>query len=789
MAIFDLSNTKQALNKTDPGLVTFGSFVASSTTQWSWFTPGQHQINSFGSNLTFDNSGRATSGIITEIGIDLGGNDFNFPDVTITGISVAASTLDDSPESFWRVLDGDDTITGPLKANVGMVDMSTIFGDGRTARVGISTGGNDVFDAGDAFVTVIGDVETVGGALVNSAAVDYRGGNDTISGRVTDQYQIVFGDANGVKAWGRLTGGNDTMTVRSTADLSQLVGDAYSVAGSGEHIAEVFGGADNLQADVNSLSWMVGDVFNQFDYTFVKGGFDYLAGSNKKDTLTGDVFSFSGGELIGGNDLIYGNFGDDIIVGDAYIANGAKLTGGYDFLHGGSGNDQIYGENALGAPTILIGGNDQLFGDEGNDSLWGQSGHDLLDGGAGADTMYGGEGNDTYVTDSFVDFVFEGGNQGIDTVRTFLGDVLLGDNVENLTFIGTGGFTGRGNALNNIIIGGTEVDTLDGGTGNDRLDGLGGNDTFFGGFGNDRIDGGAGIDIIDYSAAGGSLYIDLRVVTQANTGGLGTDVITSIETVIGGDFADVLVGSVGANTLYGGAGADAISAVEGDDIVFGGTGDDYVAGLSGNDTLRGDAGSDVMDGGNGIDFLLGGADDDYLIGGADNDTIFGSDAKSKVGDIGDRWLGGDGGDDFIYGDLGTDRLSGGDGNDTLTGGESFDYMTGEAGVDTFVYNAVSDGSISEQIGDWQGGVDKLRIDASAFGGGLVAGALAANQLVMGTVANQAFGQFLYNAGNGVLYWDADGTGAGSAVAFTRLFTSAFTLPPALIAVTDFDIVV
>jgi hypothetical protein len=42
---------------------------------------------------------------------------------------------------------------------------------------------------------------------------------------------------------------------------------------------------------------------------------------------------------------------------------------------------------------------------------------------------------------------------------------------------------------------------------------------------------------------------------------------------------------------------------------------------------------------------------------------------------------------------------------------------------------------------------------------------------------------------GVLAWDADGTGAGSLVAFTRLFTSAFTLPPAALAVSDFDIVV
>ena len=133
--------------------------------------------------------------------------------------------------------------------------------------------------------------------------------------------------------------------------------------------------------------------------------------------------------------------------------------------------------------------------------------------------------------------------------------------------------------------------------------------------------------------------------------------------------------------------------------------------------------------------------------------------------------------------------SGGAGNDSLTGGEGADFLTGEAGVDTFIYNALSEGSMSEQIGDWQGGIDKLQIDASAFGGGLAAGALAANRLVIGTMANQAFGQFLYNNANGVLYWDADGTGAGAATAFTRLFTTAFASPPATLAAADFLIVV
>jgi Ca2+-binding RTX toxin-like protein len=357
------------------------------------------------------------------------------------------------------------------------------------------------------------------------------------------------------------------------------------------------------------------------------------------------------------------------------------------------------------------------------------------------------------------------------------------------TFYGNGGsdeFYGEGG--NDFGYGGTGDDRLDGGVGNDFLYGGADNDVLYGDAGNDRIDGGAGIDTIDYYDSS-ALYIDLRVATQANTGGDGIDVISSIENVIGGQFADVLIGNAGVNTLYGYRGADALVTLEGDDFAYGGDGDDYVAGRDGNDTLSGDNGRDVLDGGNGIDVLRGGGDDDYLIGGADSDTIYGGDGGFNITDLGDRWLGGDGGDDTIYGNLGTDRLSGGAGNDFLIGGENNDYMTGEAGIDTFVYNALSDGTISEQIGDWQGGVDKLRIDASAFGGGLVAGALAANQLVIGTAANQAFGQFLYNAANGVLYWDADGTGAVTAVAFTRLFSSAFTLPPASLAAADFDIVV
>src|SRR5262249_62389832 len=61
----------------------------------------------------------------------------------------------------------------------------------------------------------------------------------------------------------------------------------------------------------------------------------------------------------------------------------------------------------------------------------------------------------------------------------------LGNNVENLIFTGTVAFTGNGNALDNVIIGGVGNDTLSGNAGNDTLDGGAGNDTLSGGDGND----------------------------------------------------------------------------------------------------------------------------------------------------------------------------------------------------------------------------------------------------------------------------------------------------------------
>ncbi|MGO6944849.1 calcium-binding protein, partial [Rhizobium johnstonii] len=69
-------------------------------------------------------------------------------------------------------------------------------------------------------------------------------------------------------------------------------------------------------------------------------------------------------------------------------------------------------------------------------------------------------------------------NEGTDTVQTALVGYTLGNNVENLTYMGSASFTGAGNALANTITGGAGTDTLNGGAGADTLIGRAGNDTY-----------------------------------------------------------------------------------------------------------------------------------------------------------------------------------------------------------------------------------------------------------------------------------------------------------------------
>lgn len=127
-----------------------------------------------------------------------------------------------------------------------------------------------------------------------------------------------------------------------------------------------------------------------------------------------------------------------------------------------------------------------------------------------------------------------------------------------------------------------------------------------------------------------------------------------------------------------------------------------------------------------------------VLGNSLNNIITGNSLRNEIdGSIGNDVLTGGGGDDVLRGGNGNDRLEGGDGDDLLNGYQDFtgatsnggagqiDTLIGGLGSDTFELNLregnrpayVEDpGDGYALIQDWQPGIDKIRLDFSAFTG-------------------------------------------------------------------------
>ncbi|NML96221.1 family 16 glycosylhydrolase [Novosphingobium olei] len=319
--------------------------------------------------------------------------------------------------------------------------------------------------------------------------------------------------------------------------------------------------------------------------------------------------------------------------------------------------------------------NDRLDGGLGDDKLFGGAGNDTLIG-DGSDLLDGGFGDDTYIVSSPDVVISEGGDKGNDLVETSLSSYTLGLNLENLTFTGSGAFSGAGNGEDNIIIGGNGGDTLSGGAGADVLKGGAGEDILNGGDGND----------IAYGFAGD----------------------------------DVLRGNDGNDQLFGGDGADLIKGDAGDDTLDGGNGDDNLQGNDGNDTLIGGVGNDKLDGGVGADIMRGGGGDDtYIVDNAKDSVVEnagqGLDTvrvqlssyalSANVENLTYTGVGNFSG----TGNALANKIIAGAGNDTLNGGDGADILSGGSGNDDFIFVAgeAEGDKVTDFAGVNDGGADKL----------------------------------------------------------------------------------
>jgi Ca2+-binding RTX toxin-like protein len=283
--------------------------------------------------------------------------------------------------------------------------------------------------------------------------------------------------------------------------------------------------------------------------------------------------------------------------------------------------------------------------------ITGGAGNDTLTGGTnitGNDTLVGGAGDDIYVVSNASDVVTELAGAGTDTVKTALTSFTLAANVENLTYTGAAAFTGIGNTLSNVIIGGVGADTLNDG-------GVGAVDTLIGGAGNDTyIVSNAG-DVITENANGGTDTVKTTLASYT----LGAN-LENLTYTGGGSFTGT--GNTLANTITGGAGAD---------ILDGGAnnaGVDTMIGGAGNDTYFVRNAGDVVTetAGNGTDTVMS-AINSYTLGtNLENLTFIGSGS-------------------FI----GTGNTQA----NVMTASSAIGQLTGGAGADTFV---LSSGAIANR---------------------------------------------------------------------------------------------
>ncbi len=668
------------------------------------------------------------------------------------------------------------------------------------AGTNVLTGGtgNDTLDGGTGADTLDGGaghdvylVDNVADIVIDAAGTDHIKVSTVTSFDLTAATGIENLTFSGAAAFTGI--GNDLnniMTGGTGADtLSGGLGNDTLDGGTG--IDTLTGGAGNDIYIVDNTSDVVEEL--------AAGGTD-LVKASKSYTLSADVenLTFTGTGAFAGtgnavNNVIIGGTGNDTLDGGT----------GADTLNGGAGNDLYVIDNAAdvildsaGTDSVnatvstftLKSGLENLtftgagdFTGTGNisaNAITGGAGNDTLDGGGGKDTLKGGLGNDVYIVDLSTDVVTENAAEGTDEVRATAASFVLGNNLENLTYIGTGNFAGTGNTLANTLTGGIGNDTLDGGTGADTLDGGAGNDVYV-------LDDVA--DVVVEAATSGTDLIKTSLTTYSLAGSeveqltyTGAAAFTGTgnafdNVLTGAAAADVLIGGDGNDTLNGGAGVDILTGGLGDDVfvvdttdtvvelagegtdtisttlgtytlalnfenltytgkaAFVGTGNDEInilIGGTGSNTLNGGLGDDTLTGNTGSDRLNGGAGADTMTGGTGNDTYVVDDADDVVTELSAQ------GTDTVETTLSSYTLvntfenltykgSGdfvGTGNSSvniITGGAGNDTLSGGTGADTLIGGAGNDiyivDNLSEIVTELAGGgTDEVRTSASSF---------------------------------------------------------------------------
>ena len=606
--------------------------------------------------------------------------------------ALASYTLGDNVENLTYTGTGAFTGTGNDLNNVitGAAGGDTLSGAGGDDTLN-GASGNDLLDGGTGNDTMVGS--TGNDVYIVDAAGDVvtegsNGGTDevrtslasyTLGANVENLRYTGTGDFTGTgnTLANTLTGGAGNDLLDGGSGIDTMIGgtgnDVYVVSVATDVVTEnADEGTDEVRtalasyvlsaANVENLTYTGTGNFagtgNIADNVITGGvGNDTLNGGSGSDTLIGGV----------GNDVYLVDLPTDVVVENASEGTDEVRTALTTYTLGDNIENLTYTGtaaftgigNALNNVITGAVGGDTLSGLGGNDTLNGSGGDDTLDGGSGNDTMVGGAGNDTYVVDATGDVVTEASAAGTDEVRTSLSSYTLGSNVEILRYTGSGSFTGTGNTLANVLMGGIDNDVLNGGSGADTMIGGAGNDTY-------TVD--VATDVVTENADEGT--DEIRTGLTSYTLGSNVENLTFTGTAAftgtGNALDNVITGGNGADTLNGGAGNDMLNGGAGNDRMTGGTGDDIYIVSAAGDIVTENAGEGTDEVRTLLSSYTLAANVENLTGAGSGQTLTGN----ALGNT----------------------LSIGGANDTLIGGGGYDtYRVGGGMGHTVVNNAASDG--------------------------------------------------------------------------------------------------
>jgi len=627
----------------------------------------------------------------------------------------------------------------------------------------MGTGGNDTHGG-------TGDDDMLIGQDGDDTLAAGSGDDEIMAGDGDDE--VIAGDGAGSDTYHG--GGGDDTLVFSSATSGVNVNLAKGTA-SGKNIGkDMLDGFEHLVGGQSNDKLYGDDEANTLDGG---AGKDVMVGGDGDDTYEVDNRSDravekkdQGTDTVHVVDVLHSKakyntytlakYVENLTLEDGAVDTGAKGNTGANVLTGNDSANKLDGYK--GDDTIIGGdGDDTLLGSYDNDSLDGGAGNDSLDGGKGDDTMAGGTGDDTYVVNSAADVVTENDDEGSDTVLSSVDFDLsvIGAHVENLTLTG-GAIEGTGDGENNVLTGNSKSNVLSGGSGDDNIDGGSGNDILMGGLGNDSLEGGKGTDMASYADAGGPLNVDLSMAGAQNTGAGGTDILSGIEGVTGGDFDDTLTGNDSANTLEGRAGNDTLDGGLGSDKMFGGAGDDLFKVNSSYDKIYEEDSEGVDSVESSASHTLSANVEHLTLTGTGNVKGTGNDEDNAItGNDGKNNLSGSNGADTLDGGLGNDTLKGGNDDDVLDGGLGKDVLIGGKGSDKFVFDSLDDSGIGKSLRDSISGFK------TSEGDQIDLHLIDADSIMVGHQAFDYIGDNAFNgvAGelrfdNGVVQADVDGDG-------------------------------